>query len=309
MKRCPITYEAIDDEELYSRSGLNTLSRQLTGLGRLPLTAKEQRLEASARADKMSIQGVQPKLGAVLKIKEGRFDIVDINGRYILKPQSDYEDVPQNEALTMTMASTIDIEVPVHGLLYSKDGSFTYFIKRFDRAGKKQKLPLEDFAQLSGATRETKYESSMEKVATIIDRFCTFPMIEHAKLFKLTLFYFLTGNEDMHLKNFSLITRHGKVELSPAYDLLNSTIVLPNPQEELALPLNGKKSRLKPRDFIDYFAIQRLGLTQPTIDDVLATLSASISPWKNLIDISFLSDHMKDKYRSILIDRAHTLSL
>ena len=309
MRRCPITYEIIDDDEQYSRSGLNTLYRQLTSVQQLDLTAKEQRLEASARADKMSIQGVQPKLSAVLKIKEGRFDIVDINGRYILKPQSDYEDVPQNEALTMTMASTIDIEIPAHGLLYSKDGSFTYFIKRFDRAGKKQKLPLEDFAQLSGATRETKYESSMEKVAAIVDRFCTFPMIEHAKLFKLTLFYFLTGNEDMHLKNFSLITRHGKIELSPAYDLLNSTIVLPNPQEELALPLNGKKSRLKPRDFIDHFAIQRLRLTPPTIDDILATLSASIPSWKKLIDISFLSDHMKDKYTAVLADRSHILSL
>lgn len=147
------------------------------------------------------------------------------NGRYILKPQSEYyEEIPENEALSMTLASMIGIQIPVHGLVYSKDGSMTYFVKRFDRKGHNQKVSLEDFAQLSGGTRETKYSSSMEKVAKIIELYCTFPKIELAKLFKLTLFNFLIGNEDMHLKNFSLITTNRKIMLSPAYDLINTTI-------------------------------------------------------------------------------------
>jgi serine/threonine-protein kinase HipA len=122
------------------------------------------------------------------------------------------------------MATLIGLEVPVHGLVYSKDSSMTYFIKRFDRLGKTKKLAVEDFAQLSGGDRHTKYNISMEKVIAITNELCTFPKIELLKLFKLTLFNFLIGNEDMHLKNFSLITRGNNITLSPSYDLLNSTI-------------------------------------------------------------------------------------
>ncbi len=97
---------------------------------------------------------------------------MDCNGRYILKPPSlDYPELPENEDLTMRVAAAAGIEVPVHGLVRGRDGSLTYFIRRFDRTGR-TRLPLEDFAQLSGASRETKYESSMEKVAAVVDRFC-----------------------------------------------------------------------------------------------------------------------------------------
>lgn len=129
----------------------------------------------------------------------------------------------------------------LNGLVYSKVNSLTYFIKRFDRIGHNKKLALEDFAQLSGEDRHTKYKSSMENVIAIIEQFCTFPKIEFVKLFKLTLFNFLVGNKDMHLKNFSLITKDRKISISPAYDLLNSTIAQKNTKEEIALPLKGKK--------------------------------------------------------------------
>lgn len=242
MKRCPITYERISDQENYSQRGLHLLSPQLKNLSPLDLSADEQRQEAIARVGKMSIQGVQKKLSAKLKIKEGCFEIVDQNGHYILKPQSDiYPELPENEAITMTLAKTIGLEVPVHGLVYSKDNSLTYFIKRFDRIGHNRKLALEDFAQLSGEDRHTKYKSSMEKVIAVVEQFCTFPKIEFVKLFKLTLFNFLVGNEDMHLKNFSLITKDRKISISPAYDLLNSTIAQKNTKEEIALSLKGKK--------------------------------------------------------------------
>jgi serine/threonine-protein kinase HipA len=134
------------------------------------------------------------------------------------------------------------------------------FQKRFDRIGHNKKLALEGFAQLSNEDRHTKYNSSMEKVITVIEKFCTFPKIEFVKLFKLTLFNFLVGNEDMHLKNFSLITKNKKISLSPAYDLLNSTISQKNAKEEIALPIRGRKSNLTKRDFFDYFAVERLGL-------------------------------------------------
>ena len=310
MKRCPITYEVISDDEDYSQRGLRLLSPQLKSLNALELNAAELRMEAVARVGKMSIQGVQTKLSAQLKIKEGRFEIVDQNGHYILKPQSEYyPELPENEAITMSLAATIGIDVPVHGLVYSKDKSMTYFIKRFDRVGHNKKRALEDFAQLSQSGRDTKYNSSMEKIAEIITSFgfCSFPRVEAVKLFKLTIFNFLVGNEDMHLKNFSLISRDRKITLSPGYDLLNSTIAQMNAKEELALPLNGKKNNLKRSDFIDYFAIQRLQLNKTVILDIMSEIKQALPAWKVLISNSFLSATMKKKYIELLEERSERI--
>lgn len=309
MKRCPITYEIIKDQENYSQRGLRLLSPQLKQLSPLELSAKEQRQEAIDRVGKMSIQRVQKKLSARLKINAGCFEIVDQNGNYILKPQSnDFPELPENEAITMTLAKTIGLDVPVHGLAYSKDNSMTYFIKRFDRIGHKKKLAVEDFAQLSGEDRYTKYKSSMEKVITIIDQFCTFPKIEFVKLFKLTLFNFLVGNEDMHLKNFSLITKDNKTCLSPAYDLLNSSIVLKNAKEEIALPLRGRKNNLTKRDLFAYFAVEQLKLNQTIIGGVIQEFEQCIPEWRKLIGFSFLSQHMQNQYLQLLNERCERLN-
>ena len=309
MNRCPITYEPLADDATYSPKGLKLLNRNLTSLATLEFTAEQQRQEAISRAGKMSIQGLQLKLSAVLRITEGRFEIVDRNGRYILKPPSlDFSELPENEDLTMRMAAAVEIEVPVHGLLRSTDGSFTYFIKRFDRNGRKR-LPLEDFAQLSGESRETKYDSSMEKVAGVIEQFCTFPAIERVKLIERTLFSFLVGNEDMHLKNFSLITRNQKVEMAPAYDFLNSTIALKNPKEEMALPLNGKKSRLTRNDFLDYFARERLQINERVLSDVLSRFASAMPSWHELLDRSFLSEEAKQRFSGVLSQRRARMGL
>lgn len=310
MKHCPITYEIITDQENYSQRGLRLLSPQLKHLSPLDLNAAELRKEAIARVGKMSVQGVQTKLSAQLKIKDGRFEIVDQKGHYILKPQSEaYAELPENEAITMSLARIINLEVPVHGLIYCKDNSMTYFIKRFDRIGHNNKLALEDFAQLSGEDRYTKYDSSMEKVIKVVQDFCTFPKIEFVKLFKLTLFNFLIGNEDMHLKNFSLITRDKMTTLSPAYDLLNSTIAQTNAHEEMALPLNGKKSNLKKQDFLVYLAIKRLELNQNVIAEVIKDIQNAIPKWKELVSYSFLSPSMQENYLNLLEERCQRLEL
>lgn len=310
MKHCPITYEIITKQEDYSQRGLRLLSPQLKNLSPLELSADEQRKEAVTRVGKMSIQGIQTKLSAQLKIKEGHFEIVDQNGHYILKPQSEfYSELPENEAITMSLATTIGLEVPIHGLVYSKDKSMTYFIKRFDRFAHNKKLALEDFSQLSGADRHTKYESSMEKVITIIANFCTFPKIEFVKLFKLTLFNFLIGNEDMHLKNFSLITRDQKISLAPAYDLLNSTIALGDAKEEMGLPLNGKKNNLTKRDLLGYFAVERLGLNQNIITEVVQEIQQAFPRWQELVGNSYLSPSMQEKYLHLLKERCKRLEL
>lgn len=300
--RCPITYAETDSR--YSTDGLKAINRSLKKLHDLPYTKDELRLEAAARSEKMSIQGVQPKLSARLNVKDGIFELCNKGGQYILKPQSvDYPELPENEDLTMRLAKTYGLEVPLHFMIYGKDGSLTYVIKRFDRTGKNKKLSVEDFAQLSGATRDTKYRSSMEQVAKIIEKYSTFPQIEKEKLFRLALFSFITGNEDMHLKNFSLIYEDGKVQLSPVYDLLNTTIAIPNPIEELALPLRAKKNKITKEDLVDYFAAERLGLYEKVIHKAVSQLKSVSSEWEKLIKASFLSDNMQDKYLQLLSER------
>ncbi len=308
MTRCPITYEKCEVGK-YSPGGLKKLSPRLRSLKDFPFSAEDQVREAIARASKMSIQGVQPKLSVRLNVKNEIFEIVNTNGHYIFKPQTiAYREVPENEDVTMRMAKLIGINVPLHGLVYSKDGTLTYFIRRFDRKSRNLKIPVEDFAQLSGKSRDTKYESSMEQVISIIEKFCTFPAIEKLKLFNLTLFNFLIGNEDMHLKNFSLIRQDLKVELSPAYDLLNSTIIL-NSQEELALPLKGKKNKLKPDDFFVYFAKDRLELTPKSIEQTLSRIKRAFPKWIDLIQKCFLSEDMKRRYSDLVHDRFRRLDL
>jgi serine/threonine-protein kinase HipA len=309
MKRCPITYEPCENS-LYSEKGLKLLSQNLVNLELLAYTAEEQRAEAMARAVKLSIQGVQPKLSAVLNIREGKFDLVDTGGKYILKPQHHlFKQLPENEDVTMRMAKLAGIAAPLHGLIWSKDMSLTYFIKRFDRAGHKEKIPVEDFAQLGLMTRDTKYNYSMEKLVLLIDTYCTFPMIEKAKLFRIVLFNYLVGNEDMHLKNYSVIRKGDKTELAPAYDLLNTTIVLKGNTEEIALSLAGKKSNLTRKVLVDYFGKERCGLTGKVIESNLLALSQAKEKWYSLLDVCFLSGELKEKYAILLDKRIKILEL
>lgn len=302
MRRCLISYQPLEDTHgNYHPDSLKRLARGLDDIKPLTLTAEQLRQEAVQRATKMSIQGVQPKLSAKLRITEQYFDIVDRGGQFIIKPQSHlWPELPENEDLTMHLASMVGLEVPLHGLALCEDGSRAYFIKRFDRAPGQKKFALEDFAQLMGLDRETKYSASMENVIKVIQQFATFPHLEHLKLFKIILLSFLTGNEDMHLKNFSLIRRNQKVELSPSYDLLNTTIAIQDPTEQLALTLNGKKNKITRDDLLEYFAKSRLKLSPPIIERTLSEFQAIIPTWHEWVKLSFLSAKMKEKYAELL---------
>ncbi len=308
MNKCPVTYESCEGK--YAQNGLKHISRNLTDLKDLNYSAEEQRHEAAKRATKMSIQGVQPKLSAILNIQQSKFEIVDIKGKYIIKPQHyAYPQLPENEDLTMKMASKCGIVTPIHGMVYSKDGSLSYFIKRYDRTGKNNKLHVEDFAQLAGETRDTKYDYSVEKLIKLIDDNCTFPQIEKIKFFKRFLFNFLVGNEDMHLKNYSIISQNDKIELCPAYDFLNSSIVLGKDVEETALTLKGKKKNMTKSILKDYLGLERLKLNQTVIDKTLKELLSAIPSWFELIDNSFLKQDLKDDYKELLENRIKLLDL
>ena len=160
-----------------------------------------------------------------------------------------------------------------------------------------------------GATRSTKYLASMEKVAEVLEQYASFPTLELEKLFKLTLFSFLIGNEDLHLKNFSIqTTTKGVSKLTPLYDVLNSTIALPEAQEELALELNGTKRKLTKADFIDYFAPEHCYVPKTKAIKILYELLDLIPIFEIWIRKSFLTKHMQDKYLDVLRERTERLS-
>lgn len=310
---CPITYELLEPGTSYSTRGLRQLSPKLETLSPLPYSSKEQRVEARARATKLSIQGVQSKLSAVLDLEQQTFAFVNTGGGYILKPESEtWPELPANEAISMTLAKYFNIEVPVHGLVFTKDGELTYFIKRFDRMSSRQKtshkkinnkIAVEDFAQLSENNRDTKYDSSIEKVVKIIDDYTTFPLIERPQLFRRILFNFVIGNEDMHLKNYSLINQKDIWKLAPAYDFLNTSIAIGNPAEESALPINGRKNKLRREDLTDYLATERLNLSSKTINDIMAELEALKPTFADLIGKSYLTSSMQEAYINLMNDR------
>lgn len=309
MPNCPITYDTLQGSAPYSTKGLHLLSKTLTNLHPLPFTQEKLRLEARHQADKISIQGMQPKLSARLNVSKQCFELVNSQGTFILKPQTpDYKEAPENEDLSMRIAKTVGILTPVHGLLYAADQELVYFIKRFDRV-RNQKIAVEDFAQLAGMNRETKYRYSMEKIITIIESYTTFPMLEKAELFLRVMVNFLIGNEDMHLKNYSLISHQNKVSLAPAYDFINSTLALGSAKEEIALPLNGKKRNLQKKDLIDYFAIEKMGLSSKIVDQQLQKIIQAQPLWQELIERSFLSMPLKEQYAAILKERVERLKL
>ncbi len=304
--RCPITYQELEPGQRYSLEGIKMLSRKLSEFRDFPYTIQEQLEQARQRSVKMSIQGVQPKLSAVLSLRAHTFQIVDTGGRFILKPQvPQWPEVPQNEDLSMRLAALAGVSVPEHGMVFASDGSLVYFIRRFDRRGN-SKIAVEDFGQLAGLSRNTKYDFSMEKIIGIVDRFCTFPAIEKLKLLKLTLVNFLIGNEDAHVKNFSLIKHGVKVELAPAYDLVNSTIVL-NGHAEIALPISGKRNRLTREHFFEYLGQERMRLPETAVRKAEKEIAAELLRWPELIQRSFLSAEARERYAKILAERAKRL--
>jgi serine/threonine-protein kinase HipA len=308
MNRCPLTYRECGNQK-YSQEGLKLFSNKLKLDPDFPFSAAEQITLAGKYATKLSIAGVQPKLSVRLNIPNHRFEVVDRGGVYIIKPPHPiYPELPENEDLTMRLAKTTGIDVPFHGLIYGSDGSRSYLIKRFDRYGHGKKHAIEDFSQLSNHTRDTKYDSSMEKLIPILEEHCSFPVLEKVKLFRLMLFCFLVGNEDMHLKNFSLIRRQNKVELSPAYDLVNSTIVIDG-SEELALPVAGKRSKITRSILCDYYGSKMLELNSNVIKNEMRSLHQASKGWDDFIQQSFLSQEMQKKYRSLLIQRCERLFL
>jgi serine/threonine-protein kinase HipA len=261
---------------------------------------------------KMAVTGVQAKLSLSIQRKNAnntikKLTIVGLYGNYILKPPSKYyEQLPEVEDVTMHLAALCGLPTVPHSLVKLSDDTLCYITKRVDRY-KQEKLHMEDMCQLTERLTEDKYKGSHEQVAKTILKYSDTPLLDVVKFYELVLFSFLTGNADMHLKNFSLLEQNNKFTLCPAYDMLATALVNKADKEELALTLNGKKSRLKYHDFVTAF--ENSNLNQKVLDNALAKFYTAKNKMFACVDSSFLSQNLKDEYKTLLTERFARLLL
>ncbi|HVK97417.1 MAG TPA: HipA domain-containing protein [Flavisolibacter sp.] len=285
----------------------------------LPYT-KEQMLELGKKVIKsqIAITGVQPKLSLDIEktskgdtdIKTpGRLTIVGLWGGYILKPATkQYPHLPEIEDCTMHLAGLSGITTVPHSLIRLQNGSLAYITKRIDRV-KKTKLHMEDMCQLTERLTEDKYKGSYEQIAKAILKYSENPGLDLINFFEQVIFSFLTGNADMHLKNFSLIKQPqtGYV-LAPAYDMVASALIVKGDTEDLALNLNGKKRKLARSDFDTVLSSFKI-LDEKAKENLYQKFSGSIKKWVQFIPQSFLPEELKVQYELLIKEKAAKLNL
>jgi serine/threonine-protein kinase HipA len=254
----------------------------------------------------IAVPGVQAKLSMSL-IKEtqetsnNRLTVVGaLGGGYIFKPPSEkYPEMPQNEHLTMRIAEVFGIRVVPSSLIRLASGELSYITRRVDRKGEGEKIHMIDMFQITEAF--DKYKSSMERIGKALSNYSDNPLLDMIFFFELALFSFLTGNNDMHLKNFSMIESVSGWILSPGYDLLNVSIINPEDNEELALTIQGKKKKIK-REHFERLG-EGLGLNPKQLSGVFNRFHKYKADAIQWINNSFLTPEMKESYTTLLEDR------
>jgi serine/threonine-protein kinase HipA len=317
MSKCLYCYQEITDNEFANHEFHKSCSKKFFGKNKPPIIeyTLSEMLELAEKVVKSqrTVTGVQPKLSLSSVKMTGdsvveRFTIVGLWGKYILKPQTElYEQLPEIEDLTMHLAELSKIKTVEHSLIRLKSGELAYITKRIDRL-KKRKLHMEDMCQLTERQTEHKYKGSHEQVAKTIKSFSANPGLDIVNFYELVLFCFLTGNNDMHLKNFSLLKEtDSKYKLCPAYDLVASELVVEGDDEELALNLNGKKKKIKRMDFS--IAMKTSGMNDKSIENVFEKFSKLQDIWHEFINQSFLSDEFKENYHKMMFEKFNQLDL
>ena len=318
MRKCLFCYEELDSGADEKSDYHPACSKKIFGSvapPTLPYTREQiDELALDVIRSQTAIAGVQPKLSLdILKEKEGkktqRFTIVGLWGRYILKPQSShYPNLPELEDVTMHLAELSNIKVVPHSLIRFADGELCYITKRIDRDEKGHKYYMEDMCQLTEKMTEHKYKGSYEQIQKVIKEHSQKPNLDTISFCEQLIFCFLTGNADMHLKNFSLIKdKSSEYRLSPAYDMLATKIVLPEDLEETALMLGGKKRKIGKETFEKMF--DTMAVDQKYRQSIFKNFKETIPAWFDFIDKSFLPDEMKEKYKILIKERAERLEL
>jgi serine/threonine-protein kinase HipA len=290
-------------------------SRKIFGVNKVPelpyFRAELQGLAEQVIRSQTTLTGVQPKLSLDFDRKSRtpkRFTIVGLWGRYILKPQTDsYQALPELEDLTMHLAEIAGIEVVPHALIRFNDGELCYITRRIDRTNDGDKIAMEDMCQLTERLTEDKYKGSHERIAKAIGQYSAVAKLDLSKYWEQVLFSWIVGNADMHLKNYSLYSPDGRdYQLTPAYDLLSTALVLPEDTEELALTLCGRKRKFTRQNFIS--AMTESGLNEKVCTNIFKNFERVAPRWHDFIRRSFIPAEMQDRYISLINSRLDRLS-
>ncbi len=305
IKRCLYCYQPIEENcDYHEKCRLAFFGDRSDVL--VPYAYNELKdLAKNVIRQSVTVPGVQTKLSLKLEKNVGadRLTLVGYKGDYILKPPTEkYANLPENEDLIMKMAEYFDIKTVPHSLIRLKSGELSYITRRIDRL-KGKKIHMEDFCQLSGKLTVNKYKSSSEALGRILFKYSSKPIMESIELFKIILFSFLVGNNDMHLKNFSLIYNKDEIKLAPAYDLLAVRLVIPKykDDDELALSIAGKKKNIGKKQF--YSLGEKYMLNTQQIDYVFTKFSQQLSKCCELIEVSFLPKGMQEELINLLKER------
>lgn len=253
---------------------------------------------ALATIGRTTISGVQRKISVGIRAERQTLTIVESDARYILKPSSsEYPGLPANEHLTMRLADLFGLPTPPNGLVRLRDGDLAYVVRRFDRPAEGGKRRQEDFCQLAGKQAKAKYEGSAELLVRIVRTYSAEPIADLARLFEMLVFAWWTGNEDAHLKNFSLLAdASGAHVLSPLYDQVNTRLYYPD--TGFALKVGGRDRRLRRQvwsRFMAYAGVPaRFG--EPVLDRPLALLEGAV----RVVEGSYLPDNLKSRYVDLL---------
>lgn len=305
MSKCLYCYKELGEGEVDFHKACSKKFFGVPTAPELPYSLDElDTLAAQVIKSQTTLTGVQAKLSLHLDRHEGskRLTIVGLWGDFIFKPQTQsYKTLPENEDLTMHLAEIAKIKVVPHTLIRLQDGTLGYLTKRIDRTSVGGKIPMEDMCQLTERQTEYKYKSSYEQIAKVIAKHSYVPLLDLTDFYEQVFFNWLVGNNDMHLKNYSLYAPKGKWVLTPAYDLLNVSMVNPKDTEELALTLNAKKKRIKKSDFVR--AMETSGISPKVFDNILAKYRKLLPKFNEIIDLSFLDEEDKDLYKQSIASR------
>ena len=232
---------------------------------------------------------------------------LDTLAAQVIKSQTEtYKNLPENEDLTMHLAEIAKIKVVPHTLIRLQDGTLGYLTKRIDRTSNGSKIPMEDMCQLTERQTEYKYKSSYEQIAKVIAQYSYVPLLDLTDFYEQVFFSWLVGNNDMHLKNFSLYAPKGKWLLTPAYDLLNVSMANPKDTEEMALTLNGRKTRITKSDFVSAMTLS--GIATKVFDNMLEKYRKLLPKFLDMIGLSFLDDESKEAYKQGITSRLERIS-
>lgn len=311
--KCLFCYKELADNEIDFHSSCSRKIFGATTAPELPYTRDNlTELARQVVRSQTTLTGVQAKLSLDIK-KSGRneaerFTIVGLWGRYILKPQTErFANLPELEDLTMHLAEIAKIQVVPHSLIRFSDGELCYITRRIDRTENGEKLAMEDMCQLTERLTEHKYKGSYEQIAKVIQKYSSVPKLDLVNYWEQVVFSWITGNADMHLKNFSLYSKVDHLyNLTPAYDMLSTALVMPEDIEELALTLNGKKRKIRKSDF--EISMRASELEEKVIGNIFNKFLKVKDKWFDFIDISFLPYEMKIAYKDIITNRLNLLN-